>query len=316
MNYPDYAAIGITGLLYTTFLAGLYMIAKPRIGFLIQRGFSYSRLKGKKRTGFPESRLDAHLRLLLQSVLGRKISPRAFEGLIGTLFIGMILLGYGSIPLVQTLLSAAIMSSLPYLLLRIRLETLRRKSSYEGENLIASFLSQYRIRQFNIYETIEGVISERNDLRLTNKLLFRLLIDIRSTGSEILVRDALKRFSFAINTNWSKMLANCIKTAALSGTNVSLALEDLLIQLREARAIGEERKRLNSEAVRMTVFMVPIMYLATIFLTVNYIEMPLSTFIRNQFYTREGFTLFLLSLFLFMLNLMCIEIIQNKRFDY
>ena len=55
----------------------------------------------------------------------------------------------------------------------------------------------------------------------------------------------------------SLMLAHDIYLAATKGTNIALAVEDILIQLREARTRAEERKRLNSEAIRMTFYMVP-----------------------------------------------------------
>lgn len=316
MNLREAGVLIITVLLYVALFTGLYLLMKRQVNLMISRFNSHKRLRERKRSRFAESRLDSHLGLLIQSVIGRQVSPRVFKTIIAVLFIGIMAIGYGNISLKAAILLAAILSSLPYLMLRIRLETIRRKGSFEGETLISSFLSQYRIKQFNIYETIEGVLAEGNDLKLTKKLLFRLLIAIRNTGSETAVNEAVKSFSFAINTNWSRMLANCIKTAAIRGINISLALEDILIQLREARTLAEERKRLNSEAVRMTIFMVPIMYIATIVMSVNYMEMPVRKLIQNQFYTTEGFTLFLLTLFLFLINLMLIEMIQHKRFDY
>ena len=112
------------------------------------------------------------------------------------------------------------------------------------------------------------------------------------------------------------MLANCIRISAESGTNVSLALEDILIQLREARALFEERKRLNSESARMVVFLAPFMYAGTMLLSVKYLGIPFGRLIRNQFYTEQGFLLLLLTAFLFLINLALIEIINNQRFDY
>ena len=112
------------------------------------------------------------------------------------------------------------------------------------------------------------------------------------------------------------MLANSIRVSAESGLNVSLALEDILIQLREARQIFEERKRLNSESARMVVFLAPVMYLGTILMTVRYLGIPFTKLLRNQFHTEQGFLLILLISFLFLINLTLIEIINNQRFDY
>ncbi len=316
MNLREIGLLSITAMLYGSLLIGLYLVMKNQIARVISRIRFRNRLRAKKHPGLVESKLDGHLRQLLWSALGYKISPKAFELFIIGIFICIMATGYGNVTTAEALMSAVILASLPYLMLRIRLESIRRKSSFEGEAMISSFLSQYRIKQFNIYETIEGVLKEENDLKVTRKLMFRLLMDLRNTGSEMAIHEAVRNFSFAINTNWSRMLANCIKAAALKGLNVSLALEDILIQLREARTLAEERKRLNSEAVRMTIFMVPLMYAATVLMSVYYMEMPMRKFIFNQLYTPEGFTLFLCTLFLFLMNLMLIEIIQNKRFDY
>lgn len=316
MNFIEVCVLAITIVLYMILFIGIYFLMRNQITLIINRINSHKRLRIRRRGNQAENRLEQHIRLVVLSVLGKRISPKSFEIFTVLIFIGVIAIGYGNISIIGAFLTATVLSLLPYLMLRIRLESIRRRSSFEGETLISSFLSQYRIKQFNIYETIEGVLAEGNDLKLTRKLLFRLLIDIRNTGSETVINEVVRSFSFAINTNWSRMLSNCIKTSAISGINVSLALEDILIQLREARALAEERKRLNSEAVRMTIFMVPIMYIATVIMSVYYMEMPIGQFIKNQFYTTEGFTLFVLTLFLFLTNLMFIEMIQNKRFDY
>ncbi len=316
MNFREVCVFVITLLLYIILFAGLYLLMKNQITLVISRMNSHKRLRLRRKPNQAENRLDQHLRLLLLSVIGKRISPKSFKIFTSLIFTGIIAIGYGNVSIMSAIITATLLSLLPYLMLRIRLESIRRRSSFEGENLISSFLSQYRIKQYNIYETIEGVLAEANELKLTRKLLFRLLIDIRNTGSETVINEVVRSFSFAINTNWSRMLSNCIKTAAINGINISLALEDILIQLREARALAEERKRLNSEAVRMTIFMVPIMYIATVIMSINYMEMPIGEFVHNQFYTTEGFTLFMLTIFLFLTNLMFIEMIQNKRFDY
>ena len=131
-----------------------------------------------------------------------------------------------------------------------------------------------------------------------------------------MIKEATERFAYGINTGWSRMLANCIRISADSGTNVTLALEDIQIQLREARMLFEERKRLNSESARMVVFLAPVMYLGTVVMSVKYLGMSFGKLLKNQFYTEQGFLLILLITFLFLINLALIEIINNQRFDY
>jgi Flp pilus assembly protein TadB len=231
-------------------------------------------------------------------------------------FLLIMVIGVRTVSVASAFFMGALVSVMPYLLLRVRVETIRRKSSYEGEKLISEFLCQYRMSGFNVYKTIEQVILISEGTKITGRLLFKLLLELRNTGNQQVIKEATERFAYGINTSWSRMLANCIRISAESGINVTLALEDIQIQLREARLLFEERKRLNSEAARMVVFLAPVMYLGTIVMSVKYLGISFGKLIRNQFYTEQGFLLILLVTFLFLINLALIEIINNQRFDY
>jgi len=112
------------------------------------------------------------------------------------------------------------------------------------------------------------------------------------------------------------MLAHDIYLAAAKGTNIALAVEDILIQLREARTVAEERKRLNSEAIRMIFYMVPLIYCVTVLMAIRYLDVPVVKLIQNQFHTPEGLILFLFILFMFVGNIALIQLVINQRFDY
>jgi len=86
--------------------------------------------------------------------------------------------------------------------------------------------------------------------------------------------------------------------------------------LREARVIAEERKRQNSEASRMVLFLIPVMYCATIYMSLHHVGITPTRLIHNQFFTAEGFTLLITSIFLFFANLIFIQIVNNQKFDY
>ncbi len=306
----------ITGLFYLIFAAGIWLTYSNRLKCRIARIRMRNRLKARKRLLSPENRLEKHLRKVLSAALKKPIEPKNYLYFTVALFLIVLLAGLRNVSPVSALGMAAILSSTPYLMLRVRVETIRRKSSYEGEKLISEFLCQYRICGLNIYRTIEQVILTSEETKITGRLLFKLLLELRNTGDPKAIKEATERFAYGINTNWSRMLANSIRVSAESGLNVSLALEDILIQLREARQIFEERKRLNSESARMVVFLAPVMYLGTILMTVRYLGIPFKKLLRNQFHTEQGFLLILLISFLFLINLTLIEVINNQRFDY
>jgi len=211
---------------------------------------------------------------------------------------------------------AVVIAAMPYILLRIKFEGIRRKSSFEGEMLISNFLNQYRIANFNVYEALEKLLQESKNTKISNSFILKMLLELRSTGNPKEIKKAVDDFSGIINTNWSRMFAYNIQLAAEKGINVSLAIEDILIQLRDARTILEERKRLNSESIRIVVYMIPFLYAFTIVISIKYIGMSLNTYIKNQLFTKEGFLFFTVSLVMFLMNITIMEIVSRQKFDY
>lgn len=312
----DCLYIIITTILYLIFLSGIWVVYSERLKCIWMKVKMYNRLKARKRALKPESGVETHLRKVLSTSLIKPVEPLVFLQFTIIIFLLVLLIGVQNVSLTSSILMATLISAMPYLLLRVKIEIIRRKSSYEGEKLLSEFLSQYRMSDLNIYKTIEQVILVSEDTKITGKLLFKLLIELRNTGNPKLIKEATERFSYGTNTNWSRMLANCIRISSINGTDITLALEDILIQLREARQLFEERRRLNSESARMVVFLAPVMLIGTIVVSVKYLEIPFGKVMRNQFYTEQGFLMILLIIFLFLLNLALIETITNQRFDY
>lgn len=306
----------VSACIYLVFLSGCWMVYSEKLLSVRAKIRMRNRLKARRKALKPDTALEKHLRKVLSISLKKPMDPKTFLRYTAVIFILILATGIHTVAAHSAVMTAALAASLPYLLLRVRVETIRRKSSYEGEKLIAEFLCQYRISGLNIYKAMEQVILVSEGTKITGKLLFKLLLELRNTGNPQVIKEATERFAYGINTSWSRMLANCIRMAAESGANVVLALEDIQIQLREARELFEERKRLNSESARMVVFLAPVMYLGTVFLSVKYLDLPFGKFLRNQFYTEQGFLLILLIVFLFLINIALIEIINNQRFDY
>ena len=112
------------------------------------------------------------------------------------------------------------------------------------------------------------------------------------------------------------MFSYNIGIAVIGGTNISLALEDILIQLREAKSACEERKRINADASRMVKFFIPALYFISAFMSIRQMGLPVERFIYNQIFTPQGFMLLTAAVFLFIMNLALIEYVNNQRFDY
>jgi len=274
------------------------------------------RLRARRKELEGSGRLFIYLDDLTGIAFSKGIDGKKF--LLLTMFVVILvtLVGMKNFPPLKAIMTGLIMGVLPVLMLKIKIETIRRKSSYEGEKLIGNLLSQYRISGFNIYEAMEKVVENYKDTKVSNRLLIKLLLELRETGNPHQIEKACKSFAYAVNTNWGRMLSYNIALAAESGINISSAVEDILIQLREARTLVEERKRMNAEALRMLVYLVPCMYLGTVFLSVSVIDMSLRDFLHNQFFSSQGFTMLLAIIFMLLINIVIIELVNNQRFDY
>lgn len=303
-------------ILYTCVFIGIGLLFYKEI---IENKMKFKmryRLRARRKELEGPGRLLSYLDDLTGIAFNKGMDGKKF--LVITLFVTALvtLVGLKNFTPLKAMMTGFVTGVLPILILKIKIETIRRKSSYEGEKLIGNFLSQYRISGFNIYEAMEKVVENYNDTKVSNRLLMRLLLELRATGNPQQIEKACNSFAYAVNTNWGRMLSYNISLAAESGINISSAVEDILIQLREARTLVEERKRLNAEALRMLVYLVPFMYLGTIFLSVTVIDMSLRDFLHNQFFSSQGFSMLLAIIFMLLINIVIIESVNNQRFDY
>lgn len=284
---------------------------------LILAGVSrHQKNRKDKAANKPEGKLDRSLRYLLETVWGGRISVRAFKNISALLFLFFFIFGSAIFNYSTGLVMAAAAGAAPFLLLRIKLERERSRASYEAEQLVVSILNKYRISHFNIEEALEAVIEDVTDLPLTRKMLFHLLIKMRTTKNKEEIRDATKVFEYNIGTNWAKMLANNIFQAEARGMNVVVSLEDILSQLREARVLAEERKRSNLESVILVKLFCPGAYLLFSYFAIEKFDLGFTGFLYNQFMTKQGLILFFYFLLLFFTGYLLLELVQNKKFDF
>ncbi|MDR2156319.1 MAG: hypothetical protein LBO81_00855 [Clostridiales Family XIII bacterium] len=317
IGFDAYVLISVvSAIIYLFLIAGILLLFRKRIA-----GFVYA-VKYRRRLSSPRfkntnvSGLSKHLDNVLAAVMRRPVSSTAFlVGVIGLFFL-VFILSASNLSVGVSVVVGLSFAVLPYLFLRVKLERLRRRGSFEGENLISSLLTQYWVSGGNIFNTLERTIMTGDGIRITGKLLSTMLLEIRNTGNKERIRKATEAFAYGVNTNWSKMLAYHIGTAAVGGNDISLAIEDILVQLREARSLAEERKRINGESVRIVIFLIPLIYAGSVFVSIRLLGLGFSGFFRNQFMTAGGFGFFSVITFLFMLNIVLLEIITNKKLDF
>jgi hypothetical protein len=308
-------SILITGAFYALFAGGLLLarLAQCKTLLLILRTRHRLYLGNRAARSFASAE---HIASLLHTACKRRYSTNAFLGLSALIFLCMLFAGLQSMRLPAALPAALAAGLTPYFLLRIRAETIRRRGSREGERLVAAFLNRYRIENYNVCETLEKLVASSAEFRVCGRHLFKLLLAIRNAGTAEKLHRATDAFARAVDTNWSRMLAYNIALGAGQGMNVSPGIEDILVQLRDARAVMEETKRLNAESSRIITFFAPFLYIGSILVSMRFLGLSFPDLMRNQLGTPEGFTLLVLIAMLFVVNVILIEMVTHQKMDY
>ena len=231
------------------------------------------------------------------------------------LFLLAYALGFKNFGPLYAMLIAFLLILLPMLLLSARLESNRSKASHEGISLVTELYRQYRINKLNMNEAIAKTIDAEGDYKLSIKNCYMLLIRLRAASGHIELVSAIDDFVFTYGTSWAKMLGQCIRLSVEHGTDVTAALADIAKQLKDANTLEERRKVLNGEAMRMTLLLVPFMYIVCILVAIFYLEISPSNLFMNQFLTPSGFMLFLINIFLFLINLLLLSIVGSGKLD-
>lgn len=232
------------------------------------------------------------------------------------LFIISYILAYRNYSYITAIAVSALTVAMPLLMLAVRLGADRAKASREAISLVSELHRQYRINRLNIYEAIEKTAVNEGAHPLSAKRLYSLLMRLRSACGPIETRDAVNSFVFSYGTFWAKMLGHCIRTAAEKGSDISEALSDIARQLRDASSLEEKRRLLNSEASRITLLLIPLMYIGCMATAVLYLGVEPLRLLKNQFLDPAGFMLFLICVFLFSMNMLILYSLSSSRFDF
>ena len=306
----------ILAAIYSSLIIGICFIFNNEIREIKIKIFLRNRLISKKRELKEKGSVQKAMENMIKLAVPKPISQKSFFLFILLVFTITFIIGIKNFSLSKAIFTSSFTGLMPILLLKIRVESLRRRSSFEGEKFMNAFLSQYRISHFNIFDAIEKVVQNSDDTRIINGLLIKLMMELRTTNDKEHIRKACEEFAYGLNTNWGRMLAYNISFAIERGVNISMSLEDIIIQLREARTLFEERKRMNSEAARIVVYLIPILYIGTLVLSMALMGLSLGDILVNQFYSEEGYSFFLISIFLMLANISLIETVNNQKFDY
>lgn len=307
---------GISLIIYAVFLSGIFLLWERTFGSALKAFSMRKRLRRNKKSKIQQSKAVVYINNLMYSAFQKEVNGALFLGITVVLFTASFLACLKLFKFVTSFIAALMAAAVPLLVLVLKMEGDRTRGSREGISFVSELHRQYRICGRNVYTALEAAVSNPGDYPICRKHAYRLLMRVRSTGNPEEIKAETDNFAFSLGTVWGNMLAVSIRLALINGTDISEGLTDIIAQLKKANERAEERKRMNSESARMTIFLIPLLYLGTVVLSVVYLDVPLPQLLRNQFMTAEGLLFFLFSFFLFLVNLAILKLLSNTRIDY
>lgn len=305
-------ALLVNAFLYAGLGTGLMLLCDSSISRLVKRAMMHRRLRPKRKQS---GRLMSWASSLVEMSLGKEDKGAVFITVSLLIMGAMFIAAVRVISFWGSILMALTAALIPAAVLRLILENRRRQGSREGEGFVSEMISRYHISGHSIDRTLELIVA-RESSGVCRTLAATALSRMRLSRTKGELRRSGEVFSKVLGTSWAAALSYLIGAAASEGIDITAGLEDLLMQLQEARAATEERKRLNSEAGRIVLIMVPLAYVVTTFFTVRYLDVPLRTLMHNQFCTPEGVVLSFAITVTLIINLSLLAYVEHERFDY
>ena len=305
-------------ILYAMFFAGVWLFFGRYLMGLFKRSSRYNRSR-KNAKDRKESIFIAHLRFLLQLNLGRCKESDVYIFISVTVFIFLlsffILFSFfGSGPF--SILISVLLGALPYMILRVRLASLQLEGSYEAESLVTELTSMYRINSLNMIAAIDSTIFSLTGCPHSKRSLFHLSLVIKNYRSTEELARAVDSFVASTGTEWARLVGMNIFESIVNGTDVQVALDDILSELKEIKAIIEKDKRVNNEAFTMVKFVIPVVYILSIYAAVKFFGFTFVKFFYYQFSTALGIKFFITIIALSILSYGAMFILKKPKFDY
>lgn len=312
------ADIVIRVFLYIMILTGIWLFLGRYILHFFKRENKKYRF-GLKPVRQVDNKFKAHIRLLLLLTLGRKDENSIFYFLFLSIFLFFIFLsvftGLFGISIFFVLMSM-LAGFLPYIFLRFRLKSLQLQGSYEAVNLISELTNMYKISSFNMSSAIDKTIGNIKDSPLSKKTLFHLSLKVKEYKGKEELQSTIDDFVAAFDTEWATLLGMNIFESILNGTNVSVSLDDILSNLKQVKSSIEKDKRANYEAFTMVKFVIPVVYILSVFTAVKFFGFTIGRFFYYQFNTSLGIKLFITIVVLMVFSFCVMYLLSKPKFDY
>jgi hypothetical protein len=309
-------------ILFCSFLIGSWFLFSPFFLPGVKKAYAMSRFRVRVNSNTyskKKSALFEHINMLLYVVFNKKFNNGAisFIAISISLFITMVVLIYNSFTSkVFVILFSLLWSLIPYIVLLLRLRTIRVEGSYEAEGLITELVNQYKINSLNMIEAIDRTAIRIKDCKYSQRALFRLSYSLKSYKNASELDYIINEFVYSFDTEWATLLGMNIHMSVSDGTDVRVSLDDILTKLAEIRKLLENEKRYNHEAFSMIRFVVPGVYLLSIYFANSFFSFPVSKFLHYQFETQIGLRMAIITFSTMVINFIILYVFKKPKYDF
>ena len=231
------------------------------------------------------------------------------------IFIFSFLISIKIFSLAISLCIALMIAVFPYMLVRVKLRSVRIDSSYDADTLATSITNEYKQHNFNMITAIENCAVRFDIGSYSRRILYRLSLALKDYKDEEELDRALAQFVYSYDTEWAVLLRANIKMSVHRGIDVSSGLEDILKKLKDIREQIEVSKRYNSETLAMIRFLLVPLYLGSIYMAVKTFGFTLKKFFEYQFLNVVGLRMGIIMFLSIMISFIALMLIRKPKYD-
>ncbi|MCY7454242.1 hypothetical protein [Bacillus altitudinis] len=205
-----------------------------------------------------------------------------------------------------------LMSSIPYLILRIKLQNMRYEMTKEFSIVLKTIIQNYSSHHNNIYaallETNKHI--ENKQLKI---ILSRLISELQISSSVDDVEESVMQFIYASGTSHAKRLGTLIVKAYIYQENISVSLQSMDSQIEKFEQMIEEEKT-GTMPVIFSGFSTTPIFIGSIILL--YFTIRPRDWISLQFKTQLSVSFFVICIVLIIFANIFAAILRKPKNDY
>jgi hypothetical protein len=291
-------------LIYTDYILYFLKVIKPKKTF-------------REIKEEPSSNLYKHIKRLMLIVYGKDNDKKvsSFYLISVLLFFLTFLIVIQRTSIIRSFIFAGFISFVPYIFLRLQLKQIRIEGSYEADIFVNEFLNQYKLNNKNIYDAIDETIDKIKNAPIMKRQMFIMALKLKEYRNAEELEEIIKDFVYAINTEWIVLLANNIYISITDNINITIGLEDIQKEIKQAITDKEREKRINLESVTIVKFITPGLYIISMIVAKSVFNISFKQFFEYQINTPTGFNYFMIIVIMSILNSSILILLKKQKFD-